>query len=323
MINVIKQILKRAKNGNGVILLPEANVDERVKSACELILKYRFGKIAVIGKSKEFPRLFKTKYCKIFDLEDQELLEQMAKKLLAIRRRKGMTIGKARELVKLPQYFSMMLLKLGMVDGVVAGAQWTTADVLRPALQIIKTKADKSICVGTMLMVKDGAEPLLFSDVSLNLNPDSKQLAEIAVASAEFMNDVVNVEPKVAMLSYSTNGSAKGEMVDKIKEATAFAKEKSMFAIEGEMQADVALDLETAVNKKFENAVAGKANVLIFPDINAGNIGYKLASRLGGYQAIGPIILNFNKPVNDLSRGCTVDEIVYTACITRLLIDQK
>lgn len=320
MIKVIKEILKNAKQTKGIILLPEANIDERVKTACELILTHQFGKIAVLGKPEQFGEAFKSVNCTIIDPDDVELQEKLAKKLMLIRRRKGMTLDKAKELVKTPQYLSMMLLKEGLVDGVVAGANWTTANVLRPALQIIKTKQDKTICVGSMLMLKENANPLVLSDISLNLNPDSKQLAEIAVASAEFMKDVVKIEPRVAMLSYSTNGSGKGEMVDKVRIATEIAKEKSQYKIEGEMQADVALDIETAKNKKCKNAVAGKANVLIFPDINAGNIGYKLVAKLGGYQAIGPIILNFNKPVNDLSRGCSVDEIVYTTCITRLQI---
>ena len=320
MKNVLKEILKNAKKTKGVILLPEANIDDRVKQACELILRHQFGKIAVLGKPEDYSSEFHCSNCKIIDIEDENLQEMLAKKLFEIRRRKGLKLEDARKLVKTPQYFSMMLLKAGLVDGVVAGANWTTADVLRPALQIIKTREDKSICVGTMLMVKEDVEPILMSDISLNLNPDSKQLAEIAIASAEFMSEVAGVEPKVAMLSYSTNGSGKGEMVDKVKEATEIAKSKCSYNIEGEMQADVALDIETAKNKKCDNEVAGNANVLIFPDINAGNIGYKLVAKLGGYQAIGPIILNFNSPVNDLSRGCSVDEIVYTACITRLQI---
>lgn len=323
MKKVIKQILKDAKQIKGTILLPEALEDKRIYQACELILKYQFGKIAVIGKPSKFGSEFKNANCEIIDMDNAELQEELAKKLVAIRRKKGMTLEKARELVKTPSYFSMMLLKTGKVDGIVAGAKWTTADVLRPALQIIKTKPKKSICVGTMLMVKEDAQPILMSDISLNLNPTSEQLAEIAIASAEFMDKVAKIQPKVAMLSYSTNGSGSGEMVDKVRIATEIAKKKSTYKIEGEMQADVALDKLTAKNKKCVNDVAGKANVLIFPDINAGNIGYKLVARLGGYQAIGPIILNFNKPVNDLSRGCTVDEIVYTVCITRLLIENK
>jgi len=323
MKKLIKQILKNAKQTNGVILLPEANIDERVKNACELILKYEFGKIAVLGKQSDFGDEFKTPNCLIIDMEDEKLQLDMAKKLVAARRRKGMTLDQAKELIKLPNYFSMMLLKAGIVDGVVAGAKWTTKDVLKPALQIIKTLPKKSICVGTMLMLKENAEPRLFADISLNLNPTSTQLAEIAISNAEFMDKVIGIKPKVAMLSYSTNGSGAGESVDKVREATEIAKTRCEYSIEGEMQADVALDIEIAKHKKCNNEVAGNANVLVFPDINSGNIGYKLVSKLGGYQAVGPIILNFNKPVNDLSRGCTVDEIVYTTCITRLLAENK
>lgn len=321
MKKILKQIIKNAKQTKGIILLPEARDDERVKHACELILKHEMGQIAVLGKPEQFDDVFKSQNCIIIDDKDEKLKLSLANKLVAVRRRKGMTLDKAKELIEQPNYFSMMLLKAGMVDGVVAGAKWTTKDVLKPALQIIKTLPKKSICVGTMLMVKEDAEPKLFSDISLNLQPSSTELAEIAIASAEFMDKVVKQKPRVAMLSYSTNGSGAGESVDKVREATEIAKSKCEYLIEGEMQADVALDIEVAKTKKCTNKVAGKANVLIFPDINSGNIGYKLVSKMGGYQAIGPIILNFNKPVNDLSRGCNVDEIVYTVCITRLLID--
>lgn len=317
MKKLLKQILKESINAKGVILLPEANIDERVRTACEFVIKNKLCDIAVLGKAKEMPTL---KSCKFYDIEDEELQETLANQLYDLRKSKGTTLEDAKELIKLPQYFSMMLLHTGMVDGVVAGAKWSTADVLRPALQIIKTKPGKTICVGTMIMIKKNEKPLLFSDISLNLDPTSEQLAEIAVSSAEFMKNVLNIEPKVAMLSYSTKGSGKGEMVDKVVKATEIAKQSSNFAIEGEMQADVALDIITAKNKNFENEVSGKANVLVFPDINAGNIGYKLVARLGKYLALGPIILNLNKPVNDLSRGCNVEEIIYTTCITKLLI---
>jgi phosphate acetyltransferase len=236
-----------------------------------------------------------------------------------MRKAKGLTLEEAKKLIQQPIYFAMMLVKNGLADGVVAGAKYSTADVLRPALQIIKTKPDKKIVTGGMLMLKDNENPLFFGDVSLVENPTSEQLAEIALGNAEFMQKVLNVEPKVAMLSYSTKGSAKHEMVDKVRVATELAKNRG-FMVDGEMQVDSALDLATAQKKGVNSEVGGNANVLVFPDLNAGNIGYKLVARLGGYDAIGPIMLNFNKPVNDLSRGCTVDEIVNTVVITKLLV---
>ena len=170
-------------------------------------------------------------------------------------------------------------------------------------------------------MLKEDKRPLFFGDVSLIEKPDSETLSEIAISNADFMHKVVGVEPKVAMLSYSTKGSAKGEMIDLITKATELAKQKSNYIIDGEMQADTCFDEVVAKRKGIAGELAGKANVLIFPDLNAGNIGYKLTQRLGGFSAIGPIMLNFNKPVNDLSRGCSVDEIVNTVCITKLQVE--
>ena len=166
-------------------------------------------------------------------------------------------------------------------------------------------------------MAKENCNTLIYGDVSLVENPTAQQLADIAIATAEVMEEVVGVEPKVAMLSYSTKGSAKGEMVSKIQEATRIAQ-KGKYLVDGEMQVDSALDKATAKRKGITSKVGGNANVLIFPDLDAGNIGYKVTARLGGYTAIGPIMLNFNKPVNDLSRGCTEEEIVNTVCITKL-----
>jgi phosphate acetyltransferase len=168
-------------------------------------------------------------------------------------------------------------------------------------------------------MLKKNEEARLFADISLVENPTSEQLKEIAISSAKFMQDTLQIKPRVAMLSYSTHGSAKGEMADKVRIATELT-ENSGFLIDGEMQTDTALDIVTAKKKGITSGVGGNANVLIFPDLNAGNIGYKLVARLGGYTAVGPIMLNFNHPVNDLSRGCTVDEIVNTVAITKLQI---
>ncbi|MBQ8615768.1 MAG: phosphate acetyltransferase [Clostridia bacterium] len=319
-MKILEELKQRAKSKDYTIVLPEANLDERVKSAVEQILKEDLSKIIVFGKTEEYSKeIVSNSNCKIIDIQNFEQMEEFVNQLYELRKAKGMTIEDARMLLKNPTYFAMMLLKNGMADGVVAGAKFSTADVLRPALQLIKTKPGKNVVTGGMLMLKEDREPLFFGDVSLVENPTSEQLCEIAVANAEFMQKVINIEPKVAMLSYSTKGSAKNEMVDKVRIATELAQNKG-YLIDGEMQADTALDLNTAKKKGIISEVGGNANVLVFPDLNAGNIGYKLVARLGGYDAIGPIMLNFNKPVNDLSRGCTAEEIVNTVLITKLLV---
>lgn len=317
-MKILKQLSNQAKKINATIILPEANADNRVYEACKIILKQKLAKIIVFGKAEQFDKSFKNKNCQIIDIDSYNRTD-FSKQLFELRQHKGMTRQKATELVKKPLYFAMMLLKNNLADGLVAGACNTTADVLLPALQIIKAKQNKSVVTGSTLMIKNGCKPLLFGDVSLIENPTSDQLAEIAISNAEFMQNVMRLTPKVALLSYSTKGSAKNEMVTKVADAVKIANEKSNFLIDGEMQGDSALDKSTAYQKGVKSAVGGEANVLIFPDLNAGNIAYKLTSRLAGYTAIGPIMLNFNKPVNDLSRGSTVEEIVNTVVITKLL----
>ena len=317
-MKILEQIKKQAKKKKVKIILPEANIDERVKQTCLQILKEGLSEIVVFGKPKEFSEEFNNSNCQIIDMATSEHKEKFVNQLYELRKAKGLTLEDAKKLIEQPIYFAMMLLKNDMADGVVAGAKYSTADVLRPGLQIIKTKPGKRVVTGGMLMLKENENPLFFGDVSLIENPTSEELSEIALANAEFMRNVINIEPKVAMLSYSTKGSAKSEMVDKVRLATELAQNKG-YLVDGEMQVDSALDLQTAKKKGVNSDVGGNANVLVFPDLNAGNIGYKLVARLGGYQAIGPIMLNFNKPINDLSRGCTVEEIVNTVLITKLL----
>ncbi len=319
-MEILENLRIKAKNKKGTIILPEANIDERVREAARVALMDGLADIIVFGDEADYSEEFKHANCRIIDIATFDKKDEYINMLYELRKAKGMTIEQATSLINEPIYFAMMLLKDGQADGVVAGAKYSTADVLRPALQIIKTKPDKKIVTGNMLMLKEDCEPLVFGDVSLIEKPTVEQLAEIAVDNAEFMEKVVGVEPKVAMLSYSTKGSAKSEMVDLVAEATKIAQSNSNYMIDGEMQVDSALDIATAKKKGITSEVGGNANVLIFPDLNAGNIGYKLVSRLGGYTAVGPIMLNFNKPVNDLSRGCTVEEIVNTISITKLMI---
>lgn len=318
-MKILNQIREKAKNKQSKIILPEANLDERVKNACLQILKEDLSKIIIFGEREDFPEeISDNSNCEIINIQTSELKNEFINQLYELRKAKGLTLEDAKKLIEVPTYFAMMMLKNNMADGVVAGAKFSTADVLRPGLQIIKTKPGKSVVTGGMLMLKENEKPLFFGDVSLVENPTSEELSEIALANAEFMEKVLGIEPKVAMLSYSTKGSAKSEMVDKVRLATELAQNKG-YLVDGEMQVDSALDVATAKKKGIESAVGGQANVLVFPDLNAGNIGYKLVARLGGYQAIGPIMLNFNKPINDLSRGCTVEEIVNTVLITKLL----
>lgn len=319
-MELIKELEKQAQKINATIVLPEANLDGRVYLACQKILKKNLAKIIVFGTSKQFGEEFKTPNCQIIDIKKFKRLNEFATQLFELRKAKGLTLIEAQNLILQPSYFAMMLLKNNLADAVVSGAYYSTADTLRPALQIIKTKPNKALVCGAMLMLKQGKKPLVFADVSLVENPTSEQLAEIAVSAAEFYKLLTKKAPKVAMLSYSTKGSAKGELVEKVANATKLAQAKSTIHIDGEMQADAALNKAVSTKKGITSDVGGNANVLIFPDLNAGNISYKLVARLAGYTAIGPIMLNFNKPVSDLSRGCTADEIVNTVIITKLLI---
>jgi len=248
-MNILNKIIKKAKMVDATIVLPEAHLDERVKSAAEIILKKKLSKIIVFGKETDYPSIFKGENCKIIDILTYEKLDELTVSLYELRKAKGMTEEDAKTYIQNPAYFAMMLLKSGLADGVVAGAKFSTADTLRPALQIIKTKPDKKVVTGNMLMVKKGFRPLVFGDVSLIEKPDSETLSEIAISNAEFMQKVVGVEPKVAMLSYSTKGSAKGDMIDLVTKATELAKQKSNYIIDGEMQADTCFDEVVAKRK--------------------------------------------------------------------------
>ncbi len=319
MEKLIKRLTIQAKLRDKTIILPEANLDERVYKACKIILNKKLSKIIVFGRREEFDKSFSSPLCQIIDIPNYKNLNSLAKKLYNIRKDKGITQDECNKLILNPSYFAVMLLQSGVADGIVAGAHWSTASTLRPALQILKTKKGKSKVTGSMLLVKNGCSPLLFGDVSLIENPDSALLSEIAISNAEFMQNVLDITPKVAMLSYSTFGSAKGEMVQKVKLATNLAQKNSKFYIDGEMQLDAALNKSIALKKGLISPVAGEANVLIYPDLNSGNIAYKLANHLANYTAIGPLMLNLTKPVNDLSRGCTIKEIVLCLILTKIM----
>lgn len=324
-IDGIKEIAKREIK---TIVLPEAT-DIRTLEATDKIIKEGFAKVVLIGNKEEIMKLasdnkFDVTKAAIIEPLESEKYEEYAEYFYELRKAKGMTIEQAKELLKDPVYFGMMMLKKDEADGLVSGAAHSTADTLRPALQILKTKPGTKIVSTFNILVlpyKEYGEEgvLMFADCGLNPKPNSDELSEIAISSAESFKALVKKEPRVAMLSFSTYGSAKSEDVEKVQEATKLAKEKAPdLLVDGEMQLDAAL-VETVGNSKAPGSkVAGKANILVFPDLNAGNIGYKLTERLAKAEAYGPICQGIAKPVNDLSRGCKADDIVGAVAITCL-----
>lgn len=252
----------------------------------------------------------------IINPADYSDFEKMTEEFVAIRKGK-VSFEDAKKLLLDVNYFGVMLVKLGLADGMVSGAKHSTADTVRPALQIIKTKPGISRTSGVFLMNRaNTGERYIFSDCAINIDPDAQELAEIAVNTAETAR-IFNIDSKVAMLSFSTKGSGKGPQVDKVAQATAIAKELAPdLAIDGELQFDAAFVPETAALKAPDSDVAGQANTFIFPDLQSGNIGYKIAQRLGMFEAIGPILQGLNKPVNDLSRGSSAEDIYKLSIIT-------
>jgi phosphate acetyltransferase len=249
-------------------------------------------------------------------------MEAYAEILVELRKKKGMTMEKAMEIVKDPLYLATLMIKAGDADGEVAGALNATGDVLRPAFQIVKTMPGISVVSGAFIMILKDKNygdngMMVFADCAVHPNPTASELAEIAVATAKTTKAIAQMEPRVAMLSFSTMGSAKHEMVDKVVEATRLAKEMAPeFQIDGEMQADAAIVEAIGAKKAPNSEVAGKANVLVFPTLEVGNIGYKLVQRLAGAEAVGPVLQGMAAPINDLSRGCSVSDIVNLVAIT-------
>ena len=322
----IEKIKEKAKKEIKTIILPEPE-DLRTLKAVEIINKEGFANVILIGDEESVNKtIIDNKInignTKIINPETSPKKEEYANKLYEFRKEKGMTKEEASKLVLNPIYFGMMMLKLGEADGLVSGAIHSTADTLRPALQIIKTKPGTKI-VSTFIALdvpncEYGENGLLFfADCGLNQNPNSEELAQIAISTAKSFEELIEKEPKIAMLSYSTMGSAKAEEVTKVQEATRLAKEQApTIMLDGEMQLDAALVPSVAKTKAPESKVAGNANVLIFPELEAGNIGYKLVERLAKAEAFGPICQGIAKPVNDLSRGCKAEDIAGAVAIT-------
>jgi len=327
-MSFIGDIKNEARENLKRIVLPEAT-DVRILEATEKICKEGFAEVVLVGKKEEIIELANENKldisgAEIIDPEHSEKSESYAKSLFEIRKFKGMIIEKARKLVIDPVYYGMMMVKEGDADGLVSGAAHSTADTLRPALQILKTEPETKIVSGFSFIVVPNCEygecgVFAFSDTAINQNPNSEELSEIAISTARSFKKLFNKEPRVAMLSYSTYGSAKADEVTKVSEAVKLVKEKAPeICVDGEMQVDAAIVPSVGEVKAPGSKVAGKANVLIFPNLEAGNIGYKLVERLSKAEAYGPVCQGMAKPVNDLSRGCKSDDIVGTVAITAL-----
>ncbi|MDR1729792.1 MAG: phosphate acetyltransferase [Prevotellaceae bacterium] len=327
-MELIKDIIARAKSDRQRIVLPEAT-EKRIIKAAETVLRDGIADIILLGNKTEIEQLADQYGLKniskatIIDPENNPKSEIYADLLFQLRKEKGMTREQAIELTKNPLYLSCLLIKNGDADGEVAGARNYTGNVLRPAFQIIKTKPGVSVVSGAFLMIfKDktfGYEgKMLFADCAATPNPTAEELAHIAVCSAETAKHIYGFpDPRVAILSFSTKGSAKHPMVDKVIEATKIAKTLApKLKIDGELQADAAIVPSVAKEKAPESEIAGTADVLIFPSLEAGNIAYKLVQRLAGAQAIGPLLQGLASPINDLSRGCSIEDIVKLVAIT-------
>ncbi|KAA6317187.1 Phosphate acetyltransferase, partial [termite gut metagenome] len=322
------QIIERAKTTPQRIVLPEGT-EERTLKAADRVLAEGTANLVIIGNLIEIENLARKWNLKnidkatLIDPENHTKKEEYAQLLCELRKSKGMTIEEARKLVIDPLYLGCLIVKSGDADGQLAGARNTTGNVLRPALQIIKTLPGITCVSGAMLLItstpqygKDGV--LVMGDVAVTPVPDAGQLAQIAVCTAQTATTVAGIEdPRVAMLSFSTKGSATHEAVDKVIEATRLAKKiNSALKIDGELQADAALVPSVALSKAPGSDVAGKAEVLVVPSLEAGNISYKLVQRLGNAEAIGPILQGMAYPVNDLSRGCSVEDVYTMIAVT-------
>jgi phosphate acetyltransferase len=315
----ITEIIEKAKANQRTVVLPEG-ADARVVEAAGVIAAEGIAKVVVLGDETVAARA--AAGVSVVNPKTSEKLEDYAQAFYELRKAKGMTPEKAREILQSQvNYFGMMMVQCGDADGLVSGAAHSTADTVRPALQIIKGARPGGMVSSLFFMVCDGTA-YIFSDSGLVENPDADQLAQIAVQSAQTALQF-GMPAKVGMLSYSTKGSASSPLVDKVVQATAKAKQILAdefadldIALDGEFQLDAAIVPSVAASKAPGSDVAGQARVLIFPDLNAGNIGYKLVQRLGGAEAYGPILQGLKKPVNDLSRGCSAEDVVGVAAIT-------
>ena len=326
-MEILKRFIETAKSNPQRIVLPEGD-EPRTLKAADRIIGDGIAKIILLGQSDKILALAKENGLKnieratIIDPQKSADAERYTDLLFELRKNKGLTREQAVELVKDPLYFGCLMIKSGDADGELAGARNTTGNVLRPALQIIKTQPGISVISGAMLMFckekaygEDGF--LLVADVAVMPNPTAQELAQIAVCTGRTMKNMIGIEPKVAMLSFSTKGSAQHEFVDRVVEATGMAQQMAPeLKIDGELQADAALVPSVGKFKAPGSPVAGEANILVFPALEIGNIAYKMVERLGGAVSVGPVLQGMAAPINDLSRGCSVDDIYYMTAIT-------
>ncbi len=326
-MTLLEQIKQKAQERLKTIVLPEGT-DERILKAVETLMKEKIANPILIGEKNSVEAKAQQAGAdiggaEIIDPAKAPYYDDFVDKFYEMRKARGMTPDKAKETLLNPLYFGSMMVKFGKADGEVAGAVNTTGNVLRPALQIIRTAPGISAVSGAFIMIVPNSEfgdngIMVFADCAVTPNPTAEQLAEFAYASAGTASSLCDIEnPVVGMLSFSTKGSAGHEFVDKVVQATEIAKSRwPELLVDGEFQADAALVPQVGQSKAPGSNVAGKCNVLVFPDLQAANIGYKLVQRLAGAQAIGPILQGMDKPVNDLSRGCSVDDVVNVVAMT-------
>ncbi|HHT99947.1 MAG: phosphate acetyltransferase [Bacteroidota bacterium] len=326
-MDFIEGLKAKAREGKARIVLPEG-LEERTLKAADVILAEGFAEIILIGNPDDIKKSATTfdlrniDKAKIVDPDNHEKLEAYTQFLYELRKNKGLTMEQAARLVRDPLYLGPLMIKNGDADGEVSGAENATGDVLRPAFQIVKTLPGISVVSGAFIMILKDKEfgdngIMIFADCAVNPDPDALQLAEIAVSSAITAKSIAGIDPRVSLLSFSTKGSAKHALVDKVVEATEKAKAmRPDLMIDGELQADASIIEAIGKKKAPGSKIAGKANVLVFPDLQSGNICYKLVQRLAHAEAIGPILQGMAAPINDLSRGCSVSDIVNLVAIT-------
>lgn len=319
-----KNLLKIAKQKQKTIVFPEAGFSERIIEAAKVLSNKKIVKVVLLGDESALVLRYKQaiKGMTIINPKTSDLKAELAQILFEKRKDKGMTLSQAQELVVDPIYFGTLLVEGGYADGMVAGAETKSQDVIRPALQIIKSKNKNEIVSSFMILRGKGnafktRSCVFCADVSLNINPSAIELSQIAKQTAESFKRLAQEEPKIAMLSYSTNGSGQGESVDKVKTATAILN-STRLCVDGEIQLDAAVSKQVSKIKFPSGKLKGNANVLVFPELSSANICYKAIQQFAGAKAIGPILQNLNKPVNDLSRGCTVKDIILVAAITAI-----
>lgn len=321
------QMIETLKKNPKKIVFTEGT-DPRILEAASRLLAGNFLHPILVGNEQEVIKAaeesgYNIRGAQIIDPLNYDRFDEMVELFCEIRKSKGMTPEEARKTLVKANYFGTMLVKMGVADSLLGGATYSTADTVRPALQVIKTKPGNTCVSSCFILVRPSAtgenEVLAMGDCAINIKPTEDELVEIAGETAECAK-IFGVDPKVAFLSYSTLGSGKGEDVEKVRNAAAKAKERyPELPIEGELQFDAAVSPRVARTKCKDSVVAGHANTFIFPDINAGNIGYKIAQRLGNFEAYGPILLGLNAPINDLSRGCNAIEVYSMAIITAAL----